>query len=85
MVMRKSKRYGPVGSSYNSKKYLAMHNRNISQGLQRYWFARKAREAYANGTATPEQKEFVRMETQIHIGVSIVLIAILITIGILTK
>jgi hypothetical protein len=30
------KRYGPVGSHYNSKKYLAMHNRNISEGLKRY-------------------------------------------------
>lgn len=34
--MKKRKRYGPVGSSYNSKKYLAMHNQNISEGLKRY-------------------------------------------------
>lgn len=30
------KRYGPVGSQYNSRKYLRMHNMNISEGLKRY-------------------------------------------------
>lgn len=30
------KRYGPVGSNYNSRKYLRMHNNNISEGLKRY-------------------------------------------------
>lgn len=60
------KRYGPVGSRYNSKRYLALHNRNISIGLRNYWFRRKANEAYRKGEATPEQLEYIRRQQKVE-------------------
>lgn len=35
------RRHGPVGSHYNSRRYHAMHKRNISDGLKRYHRLRK--------------------------------------------
>lgn len=38
------KRYGPVGSKWNSRKYLRMHNESISRGLKAYWANKKNNE-----------------------------------------
>lgn len=35
------KRYGPVGSKWNSRKYLRMHNESISRGLKAYYERKK--------------------------------------------
>lgn len=40
------KRYGPVGSKWNSRKYLRMHNESISRGLKAYWQRKRIMKSY---------------------------------------
>lgn len=81
--MRHRKRGYIPGAHYYSVKYQRMRNQRISESMKAYWFKRKAYEAYAKGTATPEQLAFVKSEEKIAtvIGIVILIVFLLLLIG----